>query len=126
MTSRLRTTVSLLLGITSVILSFWMLGFFAVVHLVFVSTDFTRRTGQTWRTFAFRITTGPSLVFVLAWLGLAAILAGLGYWLASPHRSADARTTLVAAAVRFCLGGLAGVVLSAVVLAGMLVYRWFA
>src|SRR3954466_14650915 len=90
MKPRITSTLSLLLGIASVTLSYWMLGFFALVSLIFGHTDFTRHTGQSWRGFVFLIT-GPKRVgYVLGWLGFAVVLGCLGFWLAGPERRAGA------------------------------------
>ena len=62
------------------------------------------------------------LVIVVTWLGLATLLGSLGFWLARPQTREGRRTTLVAAAIRFCLGGLVGAFLDAVILAGMFAY----
>jgi hypothetical protein len=114
---------SLLLGIASVILSFWMLWFFAFARIIICFTQFTRHTGQSWRSFVFAIT-GPSQIeYVLGCLGLAAILGGLGLWLVRAEPRGGRSTSLRVSAVRFCLG-VVGSALDGIVLALLLAYRW--
>jgi hypothetical protein len=121
---RTRCISSLLLGIASVILGFWMLGFFALASTISRFPQFTRYTGQSWRGFAFVITGPGQIEYVLGCLGLAATLGGLGLWLVRAEPKDGRSTSLRASAGRFCLGGVVGSALDAIVLALLFADRW--
>jgi uncharacterized membrane protein len=111
--SRARCITSLLLGIASIILSLLMLGAYAIISLMI-----------SWR---FLVTARPDrLVVFFVLLGLAAIFGSLGLWLARAELRAFRSISLGAAAVRFCVGGLVGTVVGAIVLSIFMVYRWLA
>lgn len=121
-----RRTSSLILGIASAILSYWLLGFFTLASAIVCFTQFTRHTGQTWRNFAFVITSPDQIGYVLGCLALAAVLGGLGLWMVRAELRGSRTVSLGASAVRFCLGGLVGAALNVMVISGLLAYRWFA
>jgi hypothetical protein len=122
--ARTRRISSWLLGVAWVALGLWMLGFFAIATIIIRFTQFTRYTGQSWRSFVFVITGPRQIGYVLGCLGLAAFLGGLGLRLMRADRRENLTRSLRASAVRFCLLGLLGAVLNAAVLAGLLAYRW--
>jgi len=109
-----RGGTSLLLGIASMMLSYWMLGFFAVISLIFGCTDYTKHSGQSWRSFAVLITRPEQVGYLLGCLGLALVSGGLGFRCAGAEQGMGRR---------FCVMGLLGTALGAVVIAGMVAYR---
>jgi hypothetical protein len=119
-----RRVVALLLGIASVLLGFLLLGAVALFSAIISFTEFTRHSGQSWRGFVFVVTRPDQLGIVLAWIGLAALLGGVGLWLVRDERRAGRAVSLGASAARFCLGGLAGSALDALLIASFLAYRW--
>jgi hypothetical protein len=113
---------SLLLGLTSVLMSFWMLGYFGIVFTHFLTADVDTPGGRSWRDFVFEVTRSGPLAVMVGWLGLAAASGGFGYWLVRRTRLDD-RASLSASAIRLSMCGLLGVVLGSMLLVGMLGYR---
>jgi hypothetical protein len=111
-----RKGTPLLLGITSMMFSYWMLGFFAVISLIFGCTDYTKHSGQSWRSFAVLITRPEQVGSLLGCLSLALVSGGLGFRCAGAEQGMGRR---------FCVGGLVGTALGTVVLIGMIAYRWW-
>jgi hypothetical protein len=113
---------SLLLGLVSVLMSFWMLGYFGIAFTHLLTADSNSLGGRSWRVFAFEVTRSEPLAVMAGRLGLATAAGGLGYWLVCRSRRDD-RTSLSASAARLALGGLTGVALDSLLLVGMLGYR---
>ena len=124
MGSRVRRIASLILGIASAILSFWMLGFFLLDSAIIHFTPFTQHTGQSWRSFVFVLTRPDQIVYCLGCLGIAAILGVSGLWLVRGEPRGRRAVTVGASAGRFCRGGLLGVALDVAVILGLFAYRW--
>jgi hypothetical protein len=115
---------SLLLGLMSVLMGFWMLGYFGVAFTHLLTADPNSLGGRSWRVFVFEVTRSEPLAVMVGWLGLAAAAGGFGYGLVR-HAHRDTRASLSASAIRLSLCGLLGVALGSLLLVGMLGYRLY-
>lgn len=117
-------TLSLSLGIASVLLSFWLFAFFVVAFALFWFTDFTAHTGQPWDAFIRIVTQPPFVTSYMAWLTLPSLTGGVGLWLARrPRMRSEARVSLGRSASRFCIAGLTGSLCAGSVMACMFAYQ---
>ncbi len=116
--------VSLACGFASVILGYWMAGYFCLALHYFLTSAPIVRGGQSWRVFIFQITKLQPVAFMVGWIGVAAATGAFGYWLVR-RRRLDGRASLAASAARLAIAGLVGVGLDMLILAGMLGYRLY-
>jgi hypothetical protein len=119
------TLGSMLSSLASIVLGFWMLGYFALAWCYFSFLGWTKITGQTWRGFVFEVTRPLPFAILIGVVALAAALGGLGYWPNRRSRAAGLSTSFGAAILRFSLLGLSGAAADAAVLAILLIQRWW-
>jgi hypothetical protein len=116
-----RSFAALGFGIGSVVLSSWMIGFFALVVVYFQFLSWTQISGQTWRTFVFHCNERLPLTIMLGCIGISATLGWLARRLvhgpSKPH-------SVGASAARFAKAGLIGAVLDALIVLYFVVYRF--
>jgi hypothetical protein len=113
---------SFLLGLVSVILSFWLLGYFGFAFTHYLTTDPNLLWGRSWRVFVFEYTRGAPLVLVIGWIGVAGLAGAVGYWLVRRASRGD-RRSFAAMSARLSLGGLVGVGCDVLLLVWMFGYR---
>ena len=118
---RSRSFAALSSGIGAVVLSFWMIGFFALVVVYFQFLSWTRVSGQTWRTFVFHCNERLPLTIMLGCIGISATLGWVGRRLVhGPSKPHSAGAT----AARFAKAGLIGAGLDALIVLYFVVYRF--
>jgi hypothetical protein len=110
------------LGYASVIFGYSLLCHFIYISAYYILDDRTRHGGPSWRVVLFDMTSPGLLACLLGWMGVAAVLGGIGYALVYPLPR-NGRHTLIAAAARITAAGLVGAALDLVFLSLMLGYR---
>jgi hypothetical protein len=92
MRPRILACLSLLLGIASVIMGFALLTHAGYVAAYFGLLKDDINPSNTWRGFVYEITKPGPMAYLVGWVGLAALLGGLGLWLARRGRGEGGRT----------------------------------
>jgi hypothetical protein len=125
MRPRILVCLSLLLGIASVILGFALLAHAGYIAAYFGFLKDDLNPSNTWRRLVHEVTKPVPMAYLVGWVGLAALLGGLGLWLARRGRGEGGRLSLAASAARFSILGLVGAGLDAAILAVLLGCRWY-
>ncbi len=115
---------SFLLGLVSVVLSFWMLGYFGFAFTHYLTTNPNQLGGRSWRVLVFEFThaSAPATRDGDRPTSVAGLAGAVGYGLVRRARRGD-RRSFAAMVARLSLGGLVGVAFNVLLLVWMFGYR---